>query len=107
MGEKLRSGEAAFTEANVDAAREREIRDFEELFRKNDWWAATLIELYFSRCNAVAEDIGTTLSIWWRVRSSVVNSINPERALEALRAFLPASAASVVVTMRPKKRRWP
>merc|ERR1712232_544885 len=103
---KLRNGEAAFTEENVNAAREQDRRSFEEQFRKNDWWAGTLTELYFSRCNAIAEDVGTTLSVWWRVRAEVLHSINEAKALEALRTFLPESAASVVVTMRPKKRRW-
>merc|ERR1712110_189120 len=98
---KLRSGEAAFTAENVNAAREQDRRSFEEQFRKNDWWAGTLTELYFSRCNAVAEDIGTTLSVWWRVRADIVTSFNEATALEALRAFIPPTAASVVVTMRP------
>jgi hypothetical protein len=104
---KLRSGETAFTEENVNSAREQDRREFEEMFRKNDWWAGTLTELYFSRCNAVSEDIGTSLSVWWRARADVVNNVNGEKALEALRAFLPATAACAVVTMRPKKRRWP
>lgn len=103
---RLRRGEAAFTDEHVDAAREQDRREFEELFRKNDWWANNLLDLYFSRCNSITEDISATLALWWRVRRDCVRTMDKDDALAAFNSFLPEHSTSVLVAMRPKKRRW-
>jgi len=100
--QRLRSGEAAFAAENVSAALEQERREFEEIFHKNDWWAGTILDMYFSRCHAVTGDIGASLALWWRVRAEVVGSLDVEGAMAALHAVLPDGATSAVVTMRPK-----
>lgn len=101
--DKLRDGSTAFTVANVEAALMQERREFEECFQKNDWWAGTLQDLYFSRCQAVTEDIGESMALWWQVRSEVVTGFNTDIAHQTLLAVLPPSAPSAVVTMRPKR----
>lgn len=106
---RLRNGTAAFTEANVSSALEQERREFEELVQKNDWWAITILDLYFSRCHAVTNEIGSTVALWWRVRTEVIGTFNAEGAAEALQIALPKEAPSAVITMRPRKSRfwWP
>lgn len=104
--DNLRNGTAAFTVENVHAALERDRRETEEVFLRNDWWAGTLCDLYFSRCNAVAQDIGVTTSLWWRAKLEVVNGFKHETATEAFRALLPLGSAGAVITMQPKKRLW-
>lgn len=100
--DQLRDGSAAFTAANVDAALVQERREFEELTQKNDWWANTVLDLYFSRCHVVTGDIGATIALWWRARAEVVGAFSAEIASEALRATLPPHASSAVIAMRPK-----
>jgi len=100
--DKLRDGSTAFTVANVEAAVMQERREFEECFQKNDWWAGTIQDLYFSRCQAVTEDIGASMSLWWQVRSEVVSGFSTDIAWQTLLAVLPPSAPSAVVAMRPK-----
>jgi len=101
--DKLRDGSTAFTVANVEAALMQERREFEECFQKNDWWASTIQDLYFSRCQAVTEDVGESMALWWQVRSEVVSGFNTDTAWQTLLAVLPPSAPSAVVTMRPKR----
>lgn len=105
--QRLRDGTAAFTAENVSAALQQESRQFEECFHKNDWWATTILDLYFSRCNAVTGEIGATLAVWWRVRAEVVGSLDATSAGEVLRALLPQGVTSAVVTMRPRKKKKP
>jgi len=107
---KLHSGEAAFTEDNVKATKEQERREFEEAFRKNDWWAGTIMDLYFSRCHAVTEDIGVTMELWWQAHSEAVESLDVARAQQVFRRLVPqdgdVAAQSAVITMRPKTGSW-
>eukprot|EP00747_Dinoflagellata_sp_TGD_P192949 gnl/TRDRNA2_/TRDRNA2_58528_c1_seq1.p1 gnl/TRDRNA2_/TRDRNA2_58528_c1~~gnl/TRDRNA2_/TRDRNA2_58528_c1_seq1.p1 ORF type:complete len:912 (-),score=151.71 gnl/TRDRNA2_/TRDRNA2_58528_c1_seq1:14-2614(-) len=100
--QKLRDGTAAFEEEHVASAREQERREFEENFRQNTWWAEVILDLYFSRGQAVTGEIGATVAFWWRVRSAAVEGLNAEGAMEALRKILPDNAASAIITMRPK-----
>merc|ERR1719458_1057534 len=100
--DKLRDGSTAFTVANVEAALMQERREFEECFQKNDWWAGTIQDLYFSRCQAVTEDIGTSMALWWKVRAEVVSGFSTDIAWQTLLAVLPPGAPSAVVTMRPR-----
>merc|ERR1719330_2170936 len=99
---RLQEGVAAFTDENVAAALEQDRREFEELFQKNDWWANTVMDLYFSRCHAVTGEIGASVALWWRIRAEVTQSFNAATAAKALQAALPADAASAVISMRPK-----
>lgn len=99
---RLRSGEAAFTAENASAALEQERREFEELFHKNDWWACTILDMYFSRCHAVTGDIGASVALWWRIRADVAGTFDSTQASATLREVLPEGATSAVVTMRPK-----
>jgi predicted Zn-dependent peptidase len=103
--QKLRDGSEAFTDANVTAAIEQDRREFEEYTRKNDFWADTVLDLYFSRVHAVTGEIGDTMALWWRVRAEVSAALSPSSAGDALRALLPEGASSAVITMRPK-RSW-
>ena len=32
------------------------------------WWAGTTLDLYFSRCFVAQPDVGSTMSLWWKVR---------------------------------------
>lgn len=104
--EKLRNGTAAFSAENVTAALEQERRQMEEFFQKNEFWAGTILDLYFSRVRASQpdRDIGAAAALWWRVRAEVVGSLDAAGAAKALSKILPADAASAVITMRPKKR---
>jgi len=104
--QKLRDGSAAFTEHNVAAAQEKERREFGESVRKNDFWANTILELYFSRCHVVTGEIGSCVSVWWRARHLAIESLSVSSATDALRAFLPEDSASAVIAMRPKKDQW-
>jgi len=100
--DQLRDGSAAFTAANVEAVLQQDQREFEELTQKNDWWATTVMDLYFSRCHAVSGEIGKTIALWWRTRAEVVSAFDAEAATEALKAALPVGASSAVVAMRPR-----
>jgi len=100
--QRLRNGEAALTQENVSAALEQERREFEEIFHKNDWWANTILDMYFSRCHAVTGEIGASLALWWRVRAEVVGSLDVAGATAALQAILPDDVRSAVISMRPK-----
>eukprot|EP00931_Biecheleriopsis_adriatica_P006146 TRINITY_DN1075_c0_g1_i1.p1 TRINITY_DN1075_c0_g1~~TRINITY_DN1075_c0_g1_i1.p1 ORF type:complete len:1073 (-),score=237.18 TRINITY_DN1075_c0_g1_i1:10-3228(-) len=98
----LRDGSSAFTEDNIKATLEQEQRGFEECVNTNSFWASTILDLYFSRCNAVVGEIGKTMSHWWKVRQEVNETFTHELAGELLRVLLPQSGNSVVVAMRPK-----
>jgi len=107
--ERLQDGTAAFTAENVAATVEQERRQFEEQFHTNDWWASTVLDLYFSRCNAVTGDVSKTLAVWWRIRTEVVGSLTATSAAEILATVLPKGVNSAVITMRPtgKKEKKP
>jgi len=98
----LRDGTSAFTEENVSAALEQEKREFEEAFHKNDWWANTLLDLYFARCQAITGEIGASVALWWQVRADIVGSFDAAEALKVLHSTLPGDATSAVILMRPK-----
>lgn len=105
--DQLRDGTAAFSAANVDAALMQERREFEELTQKNDWWANTVLDLYFSRCHAIVGEIGAAIALWWRVRVEVVSAFDVAAAADALRAALPADSSSAVIAMRPRNKAKP
>mmetsp|Transcript_153092 Transcript_153092/g.266233 ORF Transcript_153092/g.266233 Transcript_153092/m.266233 type:complete len:655 (+) Transcript_153092:138-2102(+) len=100
--QKLRDGTAAFTDEQAAASLEQEKREFEELVRKNDFWANTILDLYFARANVITRDIGETMALWWRVRAEVMESFNAAIAGEVFRSLLPEGASSAVISMRPK-----
>eukprot|EP00929_Paragymnodinium_shiwhaense_P057052 TRINITY_DN28554_c0_g1_i1.p1 TRINITY_DN28554_c0_g1~~TRINITY_DN28554_c0_g1_i1.p1 ORF type:complete len:1131 (+),score=306.21 TRINITY_DN28554_c0_g1_i1:66-3458(+) len=109
--EELRTGKGSFTEDNVKASKEQARRTLEEMFLKNNWWAETVLDLYFSRMNLVCGDIGASMATWWRVHAQVVEGFSVEKASEYLRQLLPGcvqgegskSTRMAVVTMRPKR----
>lgn len=106
--ERLRDGSAAFTTENVKAALEQDRRKTEEALQKNDWWAATILDLYFSRLRLAVPDaeLGAAAALWWRVRFEVLGSFDAASAAEVLRRLLPRDANKAVISMRPKKKRW-
>jgi len=102
----LRCGRSEFTNENITAAQQQERREFEETVLKNDFWASTILDLYFARCRLITGDVGSAMALWWRVHKEVLEGLTVESAGEALRVLLPEDAASVVLTMRPKRRWW-
>merc|ERR1712050_563302 len=86
------------------AALEQDKREFEEFTRKNDFWADTALDLYFSRVQAVTGEIGATMALWWRVRAEVSQSLTPESAGDALRTLLPEGTSQAIITMQKYPR---
>jgi len=103
---RLRDGTAPFTQENVTAALEQDRRQFEEYIRKNDFWADTVLDLYFARAYAVAGEIGDLMAFWWRVREEASKNFTPAVAEEAYKALLPEGTQSAVISMRPKQGWW-
>lgn len=100
--QRLRDGSAAFTDENVSAAVEQDRREFEEMIHTNGWWAGTTLDLYFSRCFVAQPDVGSTMSLWWKVRKEMLDSFDASQAQKLLKTTLPETGHSVVVAMRPK-----
>jgi len=104
--DRIRDGSAPFKDEDVTAALEQHKRQFEEYIRKNDFWADTLLDLYFARAYAVSGEIGDTMALWWRVRAEVAEGFNAASAAVALKELLPEGTPSAVITMRPKLGWW-
>lgn len=99
----LRTGKTTFTPENAAAAVEQARREQEEHVRQNDWWALTVLDLYFSRCYALTGKTDDTVSSWWRANCSVLKDggFDAEMATTVLKEKLPVDAASAVIVMRP------
>jgi len=100
--DRLRSGEAAFTDDNAKAAKEQERRELEESFHRNEWWVTMILSNYFSRSFGITGDMGATMSVWWRTRMKTVETLTAEKAMACFHEVLPQESVNAIFMMCPK-----
>mmetsp|Transcript_32292 Transcript_32292/g.73833 ORF Transcript_32292/g.73833 Transcript_32292/m.73833 type:complete len:1101 (-) Transcript_32292:28-3330(-) len=100
--QRLRTEPGAFEESDINSVKQQDLREMEELVRKNSFWADILMEFRFSRHAVVLGDLGAAVSMWWKAQRDSVATFNAEIACAILKEVTPEDASHAVITMRPR-----